>query len=128
MVFLSQLFASFSELWSSNPTMFFLEVGLGILGSALVFLILYTLRDVLLRTHSFLFQIFSIILVAGLPVVGFLLYLLIRPSRTMRERELEHKVDEVFAQLKQRPPATIHPPKKKPAPQPFKLQGKIEAS
>ncbi len=58
-----------------------------------VFLVLFATRDILLRTHSFLLQVFCILVVAVLPVLGFLLYLLIRPSRTLAERRLEHKMD-----------------------------------
>ncbi len=61
-----------------------------------VFFVLFTLRDILLRTSSFLYQIFCILLVAALPLLGFLLYLLIRPSRTIAERRLESKVDEIL--------------------------------
>jgi hypothetical protein len=55
----------------------------------LVYLLLFTLRDILLRTRSFWYQFFCVLLVGCLPVFGFLLYLLIRPARTVKERELE---------------------------------------
>lgn len=55
----------------------------------LIYLLLYTLRDILLRTRSFWYQFFCVLLVGCLPVVGFFLYLLIRPARTVKERELE---------------------------------------
>jgi len=55
----------------------------------LVYFLFFTMRDIFLRTHSSLYQIACILLVALLPVVGFLLYFLIRPARTMKEREME---------------------------------------
>jgi hypothetical protein len=58
------------------------------IGSVGVFLILYATRDILLRTNSFLYQFVCILLVALVPGLGFLLYLLIRPSRTVREKEM----------------------------------------
>lgn len=61
-----------------------------------IFLVLLTTRDILLRSHSFLLQIFCIVLVAALPVVGFLLYLLIRPTQTLAMKRLERKLDHVL--------------------------------
>ena len=68
----------------------------------LVFLALFALRDILLRTHSFVYQILCIVMVAALPVVGFLLYLLIRPRRTLSEKRIERKLDELVHALHQR--------------------------
>jgi len=63
----------------------------GVLGFAavLIYLLLFTLRDILLRTRSFWYQFFCVLLVGCLPVLGFFFYLLIRPARTVKERELE---------------------------------------
>lgn len=61
-----------------------------------IFLVFFTTRDVILRTHSFLYMLFSILLVALLPGVGFLLYLLIRPARTIKERELEKMLKDIL--------------------------------
>lgn len=55
----------------------------------LVYFLFFTMRDIFLRTHSSLYQIACILLVGLLPVIGFLLYFLIRPARTVKERELE---------------------------------------
>lgn len=55
----------------------------------LVYFLFFAMRDIFLRTHSSLYQILCILVVALLPVVGFLLYFLIRPARTIKERELE---------------------------------------
>jgi hypothetical protein len=62
----------------------------------LVFLLLFTLRDILLRTRSFWYQCFCVLLVGALPIVGFLLYLLIRPARTIKQRETEAMLRQIF--------------------------------
>ncbi len=62
----------------------------------LVFLLLFTLRDILLRTRSFGYQCFCVLLVGVLPVVGFLVYLLIRPARTVKQRETDELLRQVF--------------------------------
>lgn len=71
-----------------DPTLRLIQVSLILAASLLVFLVFYTTRDIILRTHSLAYQIVSILTVALLPVVGFLIYLLIRPARTIKEREI----------------------------------------
>jgi len=84
---------SFLEPWlvilADDPMLRILQLSMLILGAVVVFMVFFTTRDILLRTHSFLYMFFCIILVAVLPVIGFLLYMLIRPARTIKERELE---------------------------------------
>src|SRR3989344_4886214 len=104
-------FASISAFFLQDPVLRSAQVGLGALAALLLFLLLFTLRDILPRTHSLLLQAFCIVLVALLPVVGFLLYLLIRPSRTLHERAMEDVLLEVHA--------AMHPtPAVQPAPEP----------
>ncbi|MEK7590736.1 MAG: hypothetical protein AAB489_00825 [Patescibacteria group bacterium] len=74
---------------SDDPVFRIIQIGLIALGFLDVFLILFATRDILLRSHSFVYQCFAIILTALLPFLGFLLYLLLRPSRTLHERETE---------------------------------------
>lgn len=81
-------FAPIAGMFAEDPTLRMLQAGLILLGSLIVFLVLFTARDIILRTRSFLFQLFCIVLVAILPGIGFMIYLLIRPSRTLKEREL----------------------------------------
>lgn len=71
---------------------------IGVLSVAfiLIFLLLFTLRDILLRTRSFWYQCFCVLLVGALPVVGFLLYLLIRPARTVKQRETDNLLRNIF--------------------------------
>jgi hypothetical protein len=71
--------------------------------SILLFLLLFTLRDIILRTHSFWFQALCVLLVGALPVVGFLLYLLIRPPRTIKERELYAMFESLTARTEEEP-------------------------
>lgn len=62
----------------------------------MVFLIFFTTRDIILRTRSFWYQLFCIVLVTFLPVVGFFLYLLIRPPATLVEQEMQETLDEIL--------------------------------
>ena len=91
---------SYIEPWllfiSEDPLMRMWQGSLLLIGVLAIFLVFYTTRDVILRTHSFLYMLFSILLVALLPGVGFLLYLLIRPARTIKERELEIMVKDIL--------------------------------
>ena len=72
----------------TDPVMW-MQAGVLCIAAVLVYLLLYTLRDILLRTQSFWYQFFCVLLVGCLPVIGFFLYLLIRTARTVKERELE---------------------------------------
>ena len=90
---------SITTVLSADPSLRFLQLLL--LASALlsIFFVLYTTRDVLLRSESFWFQFLSIILVACMPVVGFLFYLLIRPSRTLWQRELSRTLHKLIHEV-----------------------------
>lgn len=66
--------------------------------SIFIFLVLFTTRDILLRTRSLIYQLACILLVALVPVLGFLLYLLIRPARTVKEREVFMMLTELSVQ------------------------------
>ncbi len=92
---------SWLSFFSGNPVILAAQLGMLAASVFLVFLILYTLRDILLRTHSFFLQVLCILIVAALPFIGFGFYLLIRPSRTNAQRSLGLKVDDVLVQLQQ---------------------------
>lgn len=81
---------------SDDPTLRLLQASMLLSGGIVVFLVFYTTRDILLRSQSFWYMFSSIILVAALPIVGFFLYLLIRPARTIKERELEEKITKLL--------------------------------
>lgn len=97
-------FQQFLEPWllilADDPVLRALQGGLVFLGIVVVFLVFYATRDILLRTRSFPAMLGSIILVAFLPFVGFFLYLLFRPARTIVQRETDRKVDEILMLLK----------------------------
>ncbi|MBM3230793.1 hypothetical protein FJZ28_00520 [Candidatus Peregrinibacteria bacterium] len=104
-------FQSFAEPWllfvSQDPALRMLQLYMLAIGVAMIFLVFYVTRDILLRTHSFFHMFVSILLTAGLPVVGFFVYLLIRPPRTLKEREMEQMLNEALAAIrvsKQREP------------------------
>lgn len=113
-------FEAFSQLFAANPSLVAMQMCMVAVGVLLVYLVLYATRDILLRTHSFFFQIFVIILVAVLPVVGFLLYLLLRPATTNRQRKLERDVHELLKRSQ-------HPVAHQPAHQGKKQQHKHHA-
>jgi len=87
--FLQTLIEPWLLFLADDPMLRMLQLGMILLGAVVIFLVFYTTRDILLRTQSFLYMFFSILLVAFFPVIGFLVYLLIRPARTLKERELE---------------------------------------
>lgn len=95
--------ASFLEPWllflADDPLLRMMQIGMLLLGSVVIFLVFYTTRDILLRTHSFFYMFFSIVLVAALPVLGFFLYLLIRPARTIKQRETEKMLKQILGRL-----------------------------
>lgn len=86
---------------SDDPAVRAAQVVLLSLGGLAVYLVCYATRDILLRTRSFLYQAASILLVALLPVVGFFLYLLIRPARTIVERENAGRLHRVLTLLEE---------------------------
>lgn len=77
---------------TDNPVIRALQISLLVAAVVAVYLVLFTTRDILLRTRSFIYQSMCILLVALLPVLGFFLYLLIRPATTVREREMERMI------------------------------------
>lgn len=59
---------------------------LGVLWFAIV---IWVGRDIINRTNNILFQVFVILLNVVLPVFGLILYLIIRPSKTLLEKYYE---------------------------------------
>lgn len=59
-----------------------------------VAMVIWVARDVVGRSKSLIYQVLSIILVIALNIFGLLIYLIIRPQKTLLERyqeDLEHK-------------------------------------
>ena len=89
---LQSFFDPFLLFLSADPLLRMMQGGLLFIGFVVIFLVFFVTRDILLRTHSFWYMALCIVLTALFPGVGFLLYLLIRPARTIREREQEQLV------------------------------------
>ncbi len=104
---ISPVLQQFLEPWllilADDPVLRALQGGLLFLGVVVVFLVFYATRDILLRTRSFPAMLGSILLVALLPFVGFFIYLLVRPVRTIVERETARKIDEILSALGKTP-------------------------
>lgn len=80
----------------SSPSFQWIEVGLiTYLGLLWLAIIIWVTRDSIHRSRSLLFQTFSILLNILIPILGVLLYLIIRPSQTLLERyyqEMEQRL------------------------------------
>jgi hypothetical protein len=116
---LSTAFTSFLSslsslgLLSRDPLLQWLQLFLLALAFVLVFLVFFVTRDILHRTRSLPLQLLCIFLVSILPVVGFFLYLLMRPRQTLEERgvlltlerleERLYALEEKLEKLVQRP-------------------------
>jgi hypothetical protein len=101
------VFQQFLEPWllilADDPMLRALQGGLLFLGAIVVFLVFYATRDILLRTRSFPAMLGSIVLVACLPILGFLLYLLLRPARTIMQRETDRRIEEILSVVQKAP-------------------------
>lgn len=91
------LLEAWFSFFTDDPGLRVMQGAVILLASVLIFLIFYTTRDILLRTSSLLYQLACIIMVAIFPIVGFLAYLLIRPARTVKQREMEQMLKEVLS-------------------------------
>lgn len=87
-----------SAFLAADPSVLALQVLMMTCAFLIVYSVLFVTRDVILRSHSFLFQVFAIVL-SAVPLVGFLVYLLIRPSTTLFERALFRKVTDLQHKL-----------------------------
>ena len=103
----------FSQFFSATPSVALMQFGLSAIAVALVFLVLFATRDVLLRSDSFAYQLVCIVLVAALPVIGFLLYLLIRPARTRKQRQVDRDVQIILERMQGSPHHQHHHQQKK---------------
>ena len=99
MEFITSFTENLSALFSTDTPVLIVQIGMIVCAFVIVFLVLFATRDILTRTHSFFYQLFCILLVAVLPVVGFLLYLLIRPSTTNAQRRMRRDVEKILSRL-----------------------------
>lgn len=86
----------FFSVLTDHPAIRAVQISLLCVAGVAMYFVFYATRDILLRTRSFLYQLGCILLVAVLPILGFFLYLLIRPSTTIRERELEKMLRKIL--------------------------------
>lgn len=100
------MFTPLTGLFSADPAMQALQAGLLSVAAVLIFLLFWTLKDALNRSKSFWFQLISIALVTLLPIFGFLVYLLIRPARTLHEKEMEKMLRAIHKELTAKHPKT----------------------
>jgi uncharacterized protein YacL len=93
---------TFSEIieWITQP-----EVTRIIVAALVIYLILlwaaliaWATKDILSRTNNLVLQIFSILLVAVLNIFGLIIYLAIRPSKTLVEKFFEDLEFEALVQ------------------------------
>lgn len=97
LVILQQLVDAALLAFNDNPVILSLQTAMVAAGVIAVYLLAHTVRDIILRTRSLPYQLACILLVTGLPVVGFFLYLLVRPARTVKERQVERMLKDVLA-------------------------------
>lgn len=86
--------------WVSNPDIsrIFITVLLGYLVLLWISLIIWTTKDIISRTNNVIYQLISIALVVVLNIFGLLIYLGIRPSKTLIEKFFEDLEYEALAQ------------------------------
>ncbi len=84
--------------WMTSPAFGTVKIAaVAYVGLLWLSLIIWVTRDSMARSKSFLFQAFSIVLNIGLPGLGALLYLVIRPGKTQTEKNLESMEEKLFA-------------------------------
>lgn len=80
----------------NSPTFGTLQIiVISYLGLLWLAIIIWVTRDSINRSKSIIFQTFSILINIAIPILGILLYLIIRPGKTNMERyyeELEHRM------------------------------------
>lgn len=101
MDFPASFLSAASLIFSSDPTVFAMQVGAIVASAVVIYTVLWTTKDVIARSRSTLFQVSSILLSAALPVVGFFLYLLLRPTTTNAERALRKDMTEILVRLRE---------------------------
>ncbi|MFH1012554.1 MAG: hypothetical protein V1760_02295 [Candidatus Peregrinibacteria bacterium] len=92
----------------SSPSFEMIQtVGLVYIGLLWLSIIIWVTRDSISRSGSLLFQTFAILLNIIIPILGVLLYLIIRPSQTLLERyyqEMEQRLlQEAIEEKKPKP-------------------------
>lgn len=82
------IIAPITDFLAQPPLAFALQAGVGYLALLWIFAILWVVKDASNRSDSIAFQLISVLIVViATPFVGLPLYLLIRPSQTLFERD-----------------------------------------
>jgi amino acid permease len=92
--FFSSILENIFSFLATDPSVLLLQILLIFAAFLIIYFVLFVTRDIILRSHSFLFQAFCILL-SAIPVFGFLLYFLIRPSETLRQQSMRHELHHV---------------------------------
>ncbi len=99
---MSSFLTPFQGLFAGDPAVQLLQAVVLSVAAVLIFLLFWTLKDAILRSKSFWFQLLSIALVTLLPLFGWLAYLLIRPAQTLKEKEMERLLHAIHKELSAR--------------------------
>lgn len=81
-------FTAWAIVFAESPVVRSVQAALVCVAAIHIYVVLYVLRDVFLRTRSTALQIGYLLMVGLLPGVGFLIYLLLRPAETLFMRRL----------------------------------------
>lgn len=100
--------------WGTNPDIsrIIIAVLIGYLVLLWVSLIVWTTKDIISRSNNVIYQLIAILLVVVFNIFGLLLYLGIRPSKTLIEKFFEDLEYEALAQATKIDPANEKKPKK----------------
>jgi hypothetical protein len=88
---IDSILQALQKVLNSNILTIALEAVIAYLAVLWIAIIIWVSKDANNRTNSLLFQVFAILIVIVLtPLFGLLIYLIIRPSRTLTEQYLEN--------------------------------------
>ena len=94
----------FSSVQNFFESQLFLYILWGIASYIALFwlgLVIWTMRDIINRSNNVLLQVFSILLVASLNILGLLVYLTIRPLQTLDEKYLDDfEIEEIAKKVR----------------------------
>lgn len=94
---MTSFFNQLSEIIRSSSLETIQIAAIAYLGLLWLSIIIWVTRDSIHRSHSLLFQTFAILINILIPILGVLLYLIIRPGQTLFERyyqEMEKRLIE----------------------------------
>lgn len=96
------LFEQIQKILSSNVFTLALQGLIVYLAILWIAIIIWVTKDANNRSNSLLFQVFSILIVIFLtPLFGLLIYLILRPSKTLTERYIEEMQMQLLAEAEE---------------------------